>query len=192
VICQIEESDDRTALLTGHRVATVCALDEIILGDSNTVEAAAEFIRRTSQWQYGYKSLAVRIYGDASGHSRTTKSARTDYQLIREVFRQHPEYEISMRVNTSNPAVKDRLNTVNAKLCSASGARQLWIDPKCRELIKDLRQVKWKRDGAGNPMGDLDKSDAQRTHVSDALSYLLAREFPMRAKMGERPGLLMC
>jgi hypothetical protein len=31
-----------------------------------------------------------------------------------------------------------------------------------------------------------------RTHVSDALGYMVAREFPMRAKMGEKAGPALC
>jgi len=77
---------------------------------------------------------------------------------------------------------------MNNALCSASRERSVAIDPKCRELIKDLRQVRWKRDAVGNPVGDLDKSDPRRTHVSDALSYLVAREFGLHGKSGEMPG----
>jgi hypothetical protein len=48
--------------------------------------------------------------------------------------------------------------------------------------------VSWRSDPNGNLLGELDKSDRARTHVSDALGYLITREFPMRTKMGERPG----
>jgi hypothetical protein len=76
------------------------------------------------------------------------------------------------------------VNLVNAVLCNAAGEQHAFIDPKCRELIKDLRQVRWRRDNAGNPMGELDKSDPQRTHTSDALSYCVAREFDLRGSVG--------
>ena len=69
-----------------------------------------------------------------------------------------------------------------------AGQRRLWIDPKCKQLIKDLEQVCWKADPHGNPLAELDKSDHMRTHASDAVGYLVAREFPMRAPMGERAG----
>ena len=95
-----------------------------------------------------------------------------------------------MKKNTANPAIRDRVNTVNAVLKNASGARNVFIDPKCRELLKDLRQVKWRRDSSGNPTGDLDKSDQQRTHVSDALSYLIAQEWGLFPSGGQRPGLV--
>jgi len=69
------------------------------------------------------------------------------------------------------------VNTMNNALCSVSKERSVFIDPKCRELIKGSTQVRWKRDAAGNPVGNLDKSDPRRTHLSDALSYLVASEF---------------
>lgn len=133
----------------------------------------------------------VNIYGDASGNSRNSKSARTDYELIRDTFRRCPEFTITLRHNTGNPLVRDRVNTMNNALCSTSKERNVLVSPKCAELLKDLRQVHWKRDAAGNPTGELDKSDAQRTHVSDALGYLVAKEFGLRGRVGPMPGLLL-
>jgi hypothetical protein len=76
---------------------------------------------------------------------------------------------------------------MNNALCSISKERSVFIDPKCRELIKDLRQVRWKRDSVGNPIANLDKSDPQRTHLTDALSYLVVSEFGLRGRAGEMP-----
>jgi hypothetical protein len=38
----------------------------------------------------------------------------------------------------------------------------------------------------GSVLARAEESDPQRTHTSDALGYYIAREFAMRAKMGER------
>jgi len=76
--------------------------------------------------------IPVTVYGDASGNSRTTKAARTDYQLIQELFKHNPKYRIAMRQNTANPAVRDRVNTMNNMLKSASGRRNVLIDPSAR------------------------------------------------------------
>ena len=111
--------------------------------------------------------------------------------MIQDMFKSNNQYRINMRQNTANPAVRDRVNTMNNMLKSASDQRNVLIDPKCRELIKDLRQVRWHRDSTGNPTGDLDKSDAQRTHVSDALSYLAAQEWGLRPSGGERSGYIL-
>ena len=183
VIFQIEENWDASGR---KKRKTLRVVDEIILKDSNTLEATEAFLHRIAEPDpdTGTPVREIRVYGDASGNSRTTKSARTDYELIRRAFQQHPEYRLEMRTNTSNPVVRDRVNLMNAVLCSATGERHAFIDPRCRELIKDLRQVRWRRDNAGNPMGDLDKSDPQRTHTSDALSYCVAREFDLRGTVG--------
>jgi hypothetical protein len=185
VIFQIEEDVDP---ISGKKRKTLQVIDEIVLRDSNTLQATEAFLDRIGDPdpELGTPVRQIRVYGDASGNSRTTKSARTDYELIRRAFQQHPEYRLELRTNTSNPAVRDRVNLMNAVLCSAAGERHAFIDPRCRELMKDLRQVRWRRDHAGNPLGDLDKSDPQRTHTSDALSYGVAREFDLRGSVGER------
>jgi phage terminase large subunit len=191
VICQIEEwkrTPWSTASYESRKILHV--LDEIVLPNSNTVEAAEAFIERVNGWKGAPPNIVVKIYGDASGNSRTSKSTQTDYELVREVFRRNSRFSITLLQNKANPVVRDRVNTVNNVLCSTSGERNVLIDPKCQELIKDLRQVRWKRDSEGNPAGDLDKSDAQRTHVSDALSYLVVKEFGLRARAGERPGVM--
>jgi hypothetical protein len=166
-------------------------LDEIVLSDSNTEAAAREFIDRTSPLFRRFRSpMPVTIYGDASGNGRSTKTSRTDYQVIREIFKQDGRYRIAMRQNTANPGVRDRVNTMNNILHSVSGERNIVVHPRCKELIQDLRQVRWKRDAAGNPTGDLDKSDPRRTHISDALSYLVAQEWGLRPATGAFPGFI--
>ena len=47
-------------------------------------------------------------------------------------------------------------------------------------MIKDFEQVSWKTDPHGNSLAELDKSNFMRTHVSDAIGYYVAREFPVR------------
>jgi phage terminase large subunit len=190
VICQIEEFKHRPWYPSNPRTKVLRVLDEIVLPDSNTEAAVQEFVRRTSDLRGFPWPIPLTIYGDASGNSRTTKSARTDYQLLEEFFRHQPGYKIAMLKNTANPAVRDRVNTVNGMLKSASGTRNIVIHPRCKELLKDLRQVKWHRDSSGNPTGELDKSDPSRTHLSDALSYLVAKEWGLHPSGGERPGII--
>jgi hypothetical protein len=187
VICQIEEQKGyRWSQAPYGSKKILHALDEIVLGNSNTIEATEEFVRRAGILAHGIPPIHVNIYGDASGNSRSSNSGRTDYELIRECF-QHLGVKINLRQNTANPIVRDRVNMMNNALCSTSKERRVFIDPKCTELIKDLRQVRWRRDSAGNTVGELDKSDSQRTHLSDALSYLVVREFGLYPPAGERP-----
>ena len=78
-----------------------------------------------------------------------------------------------------SPAVKDRVNCVNAMLKNRLGERRLSVDASCKELIKDFERVQWKRDPFGNPMIEIDKSDPKRTHLSDAVGYMIAHQFPL-------------
>jgi hypothetical protein len=74
---------------------------------------------------------------------------------------------------------------VNAMLRYKAGERRLLIDPQCEQLILDLERVRWKTDAHGNTLAEMDKSDSERTHVSDALGYMIARDFGMSGKFGE-------
>jgi len=73
-------------------------------------------------------------------------------------------------------------------LHNQAGDRRLRIDPKCKQLILDLERVHWKCDLNGNSLPVIDDSDPKRTHVSDALGYMITYEFGMRGKFGEMPG----
>ena len=70
---------------------------------------------------------------------------------------------------------------VNSMFESADGQVRLMIDRKCKELIKDFEQVSYQ---ANTTIVDK-TSDPARTHLSDALGYLLWQECG-RQKIGER------
>ena len=164
----------------------VRVLDELILENAHTGLACEAFVARTNDWARG-TNLCVEIYGDASGFQRRTCGTDTDWSLIREFFNQRRGvYTASIRALPSNPGVRDRINIVNSRLLSAAGERRLFIDPRCRELVRDLEQVCWKTDETGRVTSELDKSDRLRTHASDALGYYLAQTFMMREKVGEK------
>ncbi len=161
-------------------------LDEMALDNSHTGLACEAFLKKARAWGSG-GPITLEIYGDASGYQRRTSGTDTDWGLIREFFgRLRGQVTLQMRAGLSNPGVRDRINIVNSRLCNATGERRLFVDPKCRELIKDLERVTWKKDETGRVSGELDKSDRMRTHSSDALGYYLATVFADKGKMGER------
>ena len=169
-------------------------LEELILPDSNTREACEEFLERAERYRkvaqgdrYGVVPLAVTVYGDASGEQRNSAADKTDWQIVREMFKRNVDrFQAQFRVPASNPTVKGRITAVNSMLRSASGERRLVADPGCKELIADLERVGWKRDPHGNTLAQLDKSDPKRTHASDAAGYLIEKEFGLRVKGGAR------
>lgn len=157
-------------------------LDEIVLPTSSTPEVCAEFFHR-----YGSHRGGVRVYGDASGSQHTTASGRSDYELIRDFLARNGELRGDMRVARSNPPVRDRINVTNGRLRNVQGECRLFVDEKCSELIRDLEQVSYKANSA-----QIDKDrDPLRTHLSDALGYLLWEEFRLMNKIGEQGSRLM-
>ena len=176
------------SVLTQFTNLRVHILEEMIQPDSNTLAACEEFLSRTEKWRTGLP-LKVYVYGDATAEQRRTSASRTDWQIVKDFFGRHRDlFDVTFRVPSANPPVKDRINCVNALLRNHAGQHRLFVHPSCKQLINDFEQVCWKADPYGNPLADLDKSDPRRTHVSDAVGYLVAREFPMRAKIGEIGG----
>ena len=72
--------------------------------------------------------------------------------------------------------------------CSTRCERRLFLDPRCDERRKDLQQVVRKADIASN----IDQSDRRRTHVSDALGYLVQEEFALHGFAGFRQERILC
>jgi hypothetical protein len=164
----------------------IYVLDELVLPDSNTVAACDAFLEKTRHWN-ALGPMTVEVFGDASGHQRRTSGTGTDWSLIREFFaRWRGTYNAGVRAATSNPGVRDRVALVNSRLLSAAGERRLFVDPKCRELLKDFERVRWAVDTNGRVTSELDKSDRLRTHISDALGYYVTEAFAMRGQIGER------
>ncbi|MDR3700214.1 MAG: phage terminase large subunit [Candidatus Sulfopaludibacter sp.] len=172
--------DPMSSLVAQRAGSKVVILDEIVIRNGTTREAAEEFLKRFSN----HESEVV-IYGDASGNQQQTTGS-TDYQIIREYFAITTNLTVTYQVPKSNPMVRDRINLTNSKLRSAAGEQELLVDPRCTELIKDFEQVAYKTDSC---QIDKDK-DRLRTHLSDALGYLLWQECRPVAKIGERGGRL--
>ena len=191
VICQWHEETTPTTFLTNRKRQVITVLQEMCLPDSSTHEMCMEFVARTEKYRAllnGHK-LRVRIYGDRSGQSRKTVG-ESDYEAVRDFFRQHSEYAITFHLSKSNPAVRERVNAVNAMLCNAAGEVRTQIDTSLTELITDFRQIQWKRDSSGNTTGQIDKSDMKRTHVSDAYGYFVQKEFGLQSRSGEFAGIM--
>ena len=162
----------------------VRVLDEIVLRDSHTLAACEAFYNWVKTNRLAYP-VVLSVYGDASGENRHTSASRTDWQIVRDFLgRQGNDFRSSFWVPDANPPVKDRTNCVNAMLRNHYGQSRLRIDPRCKQLIRDLEQVCWKTDVNDNPLLELDKSDPMRTHVSDALGYMIGWEFAMQAEFG--------
>lgn len=162
----------------GQRVGdTIRILDEIALSHGTIMAACETFLNR-----FGKHREAVVLYGDASGNNNQT-SGNTDYSMIADYMKEYSNLNVTYKASKSNPNVRDRITLANRKLRSVTGECELIVDPKCKELIMDFEQVCFKDDRY-----EIDKDrDRTRTHLSDALGYLLWGEFGKKQrKIGPR------
>jgi len=136
-------------------------LNEIEIPDANTDLMAQEILQR-------YPNRHIAVYPDPSGRARKTSAAvgQTDFSILES-------YGFDVVASRRAPAVVDRLNEVNAMLCDGDGHRRLFIDPRCKHLIKTLEGLVYK-EGTSMP----DKTSGL-DHMGDALGYLIHEKFPM-------------
>lgn len=118
----------------------------------------------------------VTIYPDASGKSRKTVNAsESDISLLRQA-------KFRVKVDDSNPAVKDRILAVN----TGFDKRRLWInDAKCPSLAEALEQQAYDKNGEPDKSGGHD-------HQVDALGYFVNKVMPVKRRVAsqQRLGLL--
>lgn len=156
-------------------------LDEISLLDSNIGEACAEFERKALAMTKN-RPIRVILHGDASGNN-AMHSGKSDWELVLRYFRDTPDIIVEKQVPAANGAVKDRVNALNAKLMSFSREIGMFVHPRCKALTEDLEQTGWKLDSQKNVTGVLDQAGG-RTHITDALGYLVVQEEPIKGQAG--------
>ncbi len=124
--------------------------DEIIIrGNANTEKMCKKILAK-------YPNHRFRAFPDSSGKSGSTNASKSDLEIIAS----HPEF--SLYYHPKNPFVRDRLASMN----SIMSHDVFSIDTiACPDLTEDLEQV------VRDKSGDLDKSDDERTHSSDAIGY---------------------
>jgi PBSX family phage terminase large subunit len=160
-------------------------IDEIHIDGTSTAQAIEEFKNR-----FGKHRAGVQVYGDASGWYKATSSTATDYAIIKKAIAAPSNGKglngkmpnVSIHAGRSNPEVKSRVASMNGRLMNTRGQRRLFISDHCSETIKDLERVAFK---AGTQ--ELDKSDPERTHHTDAVGYFIEQRWPI-AKIKGRKG----
>lgn len=113
----------------------------------------------------------VLIYGDASGGQKTANSKNTNWQIIRDSLTRQG-LAFTMRVPKANPSIVDSVNGLKVRFA----ANKVYIADCQKELLKDLESVRWD----SKKPGQIDKSDAMRSHLLDGLRYLAWVLYPYR------------
>jgi len=170
----LQESDKRIHVSVDFNVGGCCSVVSVI--DGATPIAVDEF---TSHDTYDFlNNLAARysgrdviVYPDASGSSRKTNATASDIDLIRQAGYQ-------VEVDHSNPAIRDRINALNALLSH----KTIGVNTElCPELTHALETQGY--DKQGNP----EKWD---THPAiddwvDSFGYFIANKFPIRKPVAD-------
>ena len=136
----------------------------IFLRNSNTWEACREVRRRLERWGY---TGTVYVYGDPAGKARHTSATRTDYDIIRQEL---PQAKIEVR--SQAPLVRERVLAVNSFLREGKLVISLRGND---QLIADFERTRLK----SSETLELDKSDPDRTHLTDALGYGIIEVHPI-------------
>lgn len=143
-------------------------IDEIHIKTSNTHEMGNEIAVR-----YGLPSFNpdvpkldhITIYPDPAGAQRRTSAhGETDITILRKMG-------FHVWSMSSHPMVRDRINLVNGKLCSADGVRTMFIAPECQRSIEALEKQAYK-EGTSEP----DKTTGF-DHDNDAMGYYVYTRF---------------
>jgi len=168
--------DPMSSVIAQKKDGVISVIDEIVLARASTMEACEEF-----QSRYQYHAAGVVIFGDASGSAMQT-TGLSNYMMIRDFLKRQDYRNAQFRVPLSNPSVRDRVALMNTQLKAADDESRLFVDPRCRELIQDFEEVTFKPESS---VIDKDR-DSKRTHVSDALGYLVWQECRIQPPFGEQ------
>jgi PBSX family phage terminase large subunit len=137
------------------------AFDEVALFSSDTPELARVLKHKLQELERDINT--VTLFPDPAGNARSTKGLnRTDVEILREAGFKDIRYRRRIM------SVKDCMNAVN----NLFDSNEIVINPKCRNLIADLEQIKWKDSGF-----EFDKSNSKRSHWLDGMKDMIEYEY---------------
>jgi hypothetical protein len=106
----------------------------------------------------------VCIFGDATGETGSVITSESCYDMIRNMFAGWG-IDHQVRHPAGNPAVRDRLDTVNDALRDTDGRIHLKVHPNCVRLLDDFKNMK------SDVNGLEDKHDHALSHASSCVGY---------------------
>lgn len=156
-----------TAAVHVQRGEIMFQIDELYMMNSHTQEMGEELKRR-------YPTSKIFVYPDPAGSQRRTSAGgKTDHTILQEMG-------FIVKSPRSHDPVKDRINSYNARLCSAKGQRRLFIDPKCKHTIESLEKFSFKE-------GTLTPDKNGWDHSFDAASYCIQYMWPLKKEYEQLP-----
>lgn len=124
-----------------------------------------------------FEGREMTVFPDPSGRARKTSAigGETDFTIIKS-------FGATVVAPKKAPHVADSINNMNTLMLNGAGTRRCFVDPTCKNLIKDLDTWIYEEGNASRP----DKKNGN-DHMPDALKYLIWSEFPMKG-VGAKAG----
>ena len=121
-----------------------------------------------------FRDHSVVIYPDASGQNTSSKNAsESDLSILRTAG-------FHVKVSGANPAVKDRVASMNAQILNDKGERRYLVNTRlCPDYTESLEQQAYDKNG------DPDKSTGH-DHTNDAGGYFIVHEWPVVSRNVQR------
>ncbi len=136
--------------------------DEIVLTSAVSRQSALEFVEKYRE----HKNKDVDIFGDPAGRAGEKHGHASDYTELEDVLRDYG-WKFTRKVKPKHPAIKDRQNSVRARICSADGNRRLFVNPaKAPWCDKGLSTVQLMK---GSSYQEDEKNQYQ--HITTAIGY---------------------
>jgi len=146
-------------------------LDEIVLISAISRQSAEEFCEKFKD----HKNKHVIIYGDPAGKAGEKHGHESDYTEIESVLKRE-KWKYTRKVARAHPAIKDRQNSVRAKIKNAANEVSLYVNTKT---------APWSHEGLatvqlmdGSTFQEDQKNDYQ--HITTAIGYMIDVEWPIR------------
>lgn len=114
-----------------------------------------------------YRGHSITVYPDASGQNTSSKNAsESDLSIIKQAG-------FTVRVNTTNPAVRDRVLAMNGMILNAEAERRWKVNTdRCPKLTESLEQQAYDKNG------EPDKKTGH-DHSNDAQGYFISQRYPI-------------
>ena len=157
-----------------NAVIAVAFGDSMIVFDEITASYDTDSLAKEIKIRYPFNKIY--IYPDASGGNRSTNASKTDIQILES-------HGFINQSASSNPPVRDRVNSVQRLFKDGKGQTRLKIHSSAKKLIECLELQSY------TEKGEPDK-EAGYDHSVDALGYICWRLFnPLHLGAGRRTGV---
>lgn len=153
-------------------------LDEVVLISAVSRQSALEFCEKYKS----HKNKTIRLFGDPAGKAGEKHGHASDYTDITDVLKSNG-WRVKNEVAKSHPAIKDRQNSVRAKIKTADGNVSLFVNPDTAPwCYKGLQTVQLQK---GSTFQE-DQTN-QYQHITTAIGYQIAKIWPVSKKSLKQP-----